>query len=205
MDEVKIKPRLLVVGDSFMKPDLSYPRQHWSEMLPEYEILMYSISGSSNGIIINQFFQGLKQFPDAVVFGFTEFNRIEFDYNNTFITNSHGCLTQEQNLLVDLYKIHTSHRMQMIKTCAMIRGAFLTLEKQQIPYAWTLNLLGNDRRYFPEPGDPSVNEWLGEFKSRETNTNLATYSDFKTSPGFHTDDPVWQSCFAQEVKEILQK
>lgn len=188
-----------------MLPDPDYPMQHWSELLSGYEVLMYSISGSSNGIIINQFFQGLKQSPAAVVFGFTEPNRIEFDYNNTFITNSHHVLTREQNLTVDFYKIHTSHRMQMIKTCAMIRGAFLTLEQYHIPYAWTLNLLGNDRRYFPVPGDCSVNEILEEFKPRMTATNLATYPNWKASPGFHVDDMVWQQRFAQEVQEILQR
>ena len=58
--------KLLVVGDSFMHPDVDFPGQHWSEMLPEYEILMYSISGSSNGIIAHQFYKGRRYRRKAV-------------------------------------------------------------------------------------------------------------------------------------------
>jgi hypothetical protein len=36
-------------------------------------------------------------------------------------------------------------------------------------------------------------------------TNFATSGMFKTSPGFHVDDPAWQQRFAQEVREILQQ
>ena len=205
MDEDKMKPKLLVVGDSFMKSDPAFPGQHWSEMLPEYEILMYSVSGCSNGIIANQFFQGLKNQPDAVVLGFTEPNRIEFDYQGGYITNSHGSATFDQALTVDLYKIHTSYRMQMIKACSMAKGLLLSLERRKIPYAWTLNLLFNDLATLPYPSDPSVQEILGDCMHRMIPTNLATYQGFKMTPGFHTDDPEWQSCFAQEVREILQK
>jgi len=200
-----MKKRLLVVGDSFMKPDTGFPGQHWSEMLPEYKILMHSVSGCSNGIIADCLFQGLKYQPDAVVLGFTEPNRIEFDYQDGYITNSHRFITSDQTLTADLYKIHTSQRMHMIKSCIMVRGLLLTLEKQKIPYAWTLNLLFNNLATLPYPSDPTVQEILGEFMHRMTATNLATYQGFKMRPGFHTDDPVWQSRFAQEVREILQK
>ena len=30
----------LLVGDSFMTRDIDYPGQHWSEMLPEYDVIM---------------------------------------------------------------------------------------------------------------------------------------------------------------------
>jgi hypothetical protein len=206
MDEDKIKPKLLVVGDSFMKPDLAYPGQHWSEMLPEYDVLMFSIDGSSNGIIARQFYQGLELKPDAVILGFTEPNRVEFEYQNRWITGSYNSyLTTEQKLLADLYKIHVPEEMLMIRDCSLVRGLLSTLEQKQIPYAWTLNLLFNNLSQLPFPSDLWVNKILGDFFYRMTPTNLATYQGWKHSPGFHTDDPVWQTRFAAEVREILQK
>jgi len=206
MIENTAKPKLLVVGDSFMKPDPAFPGQHWSEMLPEYQVDNHSRDGSSNGIITERFWSALRSTsPDAVVLGFTEPNRIEFEFQDSFITNSHKKLSSEQSLTSDLYKIHTSQRMHMIKSCTMVRGLLLTLEKQKIPYAWTLNLLFNNLATLPYPSDPSVQEILGEFMHRMTPTNLATYQGFKMIPGFHTDDPAWQTRFAQEVREILQK
>jgi hypothetical protein len=205
VDEDKMRKKLLVVGDSFMKPDSAFLGQHWSEMLPDYEILMYSVNGCSNGIIADQFFQGMKCHPDAVVLGFTQPNRIEFDYQGGYITNAHHAMTSEQALTVDLYKIHASYRMQMVKSCTIVRGLLLTLEQKKIPYAWTLNLLFNNLATLPYPSDPTVREILGDFIHRLTPTTLATYQGFKNSPGFHTDDPAWQTRFASEVREILQK
>jgi hypothetical protein len=201
-----VKPKLLVVGDSFMKTDPAFPGQHWSEMLPDYQVDNRSQDGSSNGIIAERLWSALNTNPDAVVLGFTEPNRIEFDYQDGFVTHAHhNKLKSEQALTADLYKIHTSQRMNMIKSCVMVRGLLLTLEKQKIPYAWTLNLLFNNLATLPYPSDPDVQEILGEFMHRMTATNLATYQGFKMIPGFHTDDPAWQSRFAQEVREILQK
>lgn len=199
-----MKKKLLVVGDSFMHPDAHYPGQHWSEMLPDYEILMYSISGSSNAIIAHQFYQGLELQPDAVILGFTEPNRIEFEYQNRWITGSHArVLNTEQKLLTDLYRVHMPEEILMIKDCSLVRGLLSKLEQKKIPYAWTLNLLFNNLSQLPFPSDPWVNKILGDFFYRMTPTNLATYPDWKASPGFHTDDPEWQTRFAQEVQTIL--
>jgi len=200
-----VNPKLLVVGDSFMKPDPKFPGQHWSEMLPDYRVDNRSQDGSSNGMIAERLWSALCTSPDAVILGFTEPNRIEFDCQGNYITNSHRSMTLEQSHTVDVYKIHTSYRMQMIKTCIMIRGLLLTLEQKKIPYAWSLNLLFADLSTLPYPSDPTVKEILGEFMNQMITTNLATYPDFKASPGFHVDDPEWQSRFAQEVREILQK
>ena len=200
-----MKKKLLVVGDSFMHPDINFPGQHWSEMLPEYEILMYSISGSSNGIITHQFYKGLECNPDAVVLGFTEPNRLEFKHKDGWITGAHQVQTSaEQKLLADNYRLHTSEEMLLIRDCSIVRGLLSILENKKIPYAWTLNLLFNNLTNLPYPSDPWVNRVLADFYYRMTPTNLATYQGWKSSPGFHTDDPVWQNRFAQEVREILQ-
>jgi hypothetical protein len=81
-----------------------------------------------------------------------------------------------------------------------------------------VTIAADTRRTYRERGD-AVDELQKKFPTyfaaidREavlngkvaTATNLATYTDFKASPGFHVDDPVWQSRYAQEVREILQK
>ena len=205
--------KLLVVGDSFMCPDLNFPGQHWSEMLPEYNILMYSQSGSTNGMIAWQFFEGLKLKPDAVVLGFTMPDRIEFCLSEDqqkisqriWSSNGHQNLTPDQRLAVDYYVALTDDHMNRFKSCVMARGLFLTCESQGIPYAYTLNGLFNNLFPLPYPSDLNVINILGNFVQRMCATNLATYQDFKMSPGFHTDDPAWQQRFAQEAREILQQ
>lgn len=197
--------KLLVVGDSFMRPDMGFPGQHWSEMMPEYEILMHSVSGSSNGIITAQFYKGLEQNPDAVVLGFTEPNRLEFKHNDRWVTGAHHSLaTTEEKLLADNYRLHVNNEMLMIRDCSIVRGLLSILENKKIPYAWTLNLLFNNLTRLPFPSDPWINKILSEFYYRMTPTNLATYPEFKTTPGFHTDNPEWQNRYANEVRTLLQ-
>lgn len=201
--------KLLVVGDSFMHPDKNYPGKHWSEMLPEYEIIMCSVSGSSNGIIAYKFFQGLKLNPDAVVMGFTMPDRIEFrvpiekDYTNRiWYSNGNNELNSDQRLAVDLFRATTDDQMNLFKSCVIARCMLVECVQRKIPFAYTLNGLFNDLTTLPYPSDSTVISMLGEFASRMC-TNLATYPKFKTSPGFHTDDPAWQHRMATEVRQIL--
>lgn len=205
--------KLLVVGDSFMHPDSDFSEQHWSEMLPEYEILMMSQLGSTNGMIAWQFFEGLKLKPDAVVLGFTEPNRIEFMatgdqqtiFRRKWLSNGHIDLANDQKLAVDYYVALADDRMNRFRSCVMVRSLLLTCEQHGIPYAYTLNQLFNNLSQLPYPSDSDVNHILGDFASRMCATNLSTYLDFKQSPSFHTDDLIWQQRFAQEAREILQR
>jgi len=200
-----VKKKLLVVGDSYMTTDPAYLGQHWSEMLPDYEILMCAVSGSSNGIIAHEFYKGLEQKPDAVVLGFTEPNRLEFRHQNNWITGAHqNKATAEQRLLADNFRLQASDEMLMIKDCSLVRGLLSVLEQKQIPYAWTLNLLFCNLAQLPFPSDPWVNKILGSFFYRMTATNLSTYPVWKQHPSFHTDDPEWQTRFANEVTILLQ-
>ena len=205
-----MKPKLLVVGDSFMLPDPEYLERHWSEMLPEYDILMYSRSGASNGIIAYNFFQGLANKPDAVVLGFTAADRIEFQVEqqtNTeyhkWVTGSHASLNSLQKTAAEYYSMLVCQDMQFFKNLLLAKSLLLTLEKMKIPFAFTPNLLFN--HLDDAARQTQLNEHLGEFNQHQCPTNLATYPNWKASPGFHTDDPEWQKRFAQEVKEILQK
>jgi hypothetical protein len=198
--------KLLVVGDSFMTRDIDYPGQHWSEMLPEYDVIMRSVSGSSNGIIAYEFFQGLKLNPDAVVMGFTQPDRIEFlippgrDYTNRiWYSSGNSELNSDQRLTVDLFRATTDDQMNLFKSCVMARGMFLECERRGLPYAFNWNGL------YGAPGAPLVpliESIVSEFRSREC-TNLNGHPEFKMSPGYHTNDPVWQNRMATEVREIL--
>jgi len=198
--------KLLVVGDSFMHPDSGFPGQHWSEMLPEYHIIMRSISGSSNGMIAYQFFQGLQLDPDAVVMGFTMPDRIEFRIspgqphsNNVWYSSGNSALNNDQRLAVDLFRATTDDQMNLFKSCVMARSMFLECERRRLPYAFNWNGL------YGAPGAPAVpliESIMSEFKSRQC-SNLNGHPVFKTSPGYHTDDPVWQNRMATEVRQIL--
>jgi hypothetical protein len=198
--------KLLVVGDSFMHPDSGFPGQHWSEMLPEYHIIMRSISGSSNGMIAYQFFQGLQLDPDAVVMGFTMPDRIEFlippgqDHSdNVWYSSGNSALNNDQKLAVDLFRATTDDQMNLFKSCVMARSMFLECERRRLPYAFNWNGL------YGAPGAPAVpliESIMSEFKSRRC-SNLNGHPVFKTSPGYHTDDPVRQNRMATEVRHIL--
>jgi hypothetical protein len=206
MDENKMKKQLLVIGDSFMRPDPEYPGQHWSEMLPEYDVLMYAESGSTNSIIARNFFQGLKQNPDAVVMGFTMNDRVEFVNDGKWVSSSFPAhLSADQKLTADYYRATTDEDINIFKSCVIARSLFLTCEKLCIPYAYSLNQLFNNLATLPYPSDPTVIDMLGEFSNRMCATNLATYPDFKMVPGFHTDDAAWQKRFAREAAEILSQ
>jgi len=207
--------KLLVVGDSFMHPDINFPGQHWSEMLPEYEILMYSVSGSSNGIISWKFFQGLEQKPDAVVMGFTMADRIEFKnsdpkYLNKWYSNALVNQTSaDERLAVDYYQATACWEMMLFKGFLTVRSLLLTCEKQKIPYAFTLNGLWDvDKKDLENElwSNTYKNDirLLGEFAKHRA-TNFTTSGIWKNRPGFHVDDPGWQQRFAQEVREILQQ
>ena len=207
--------KLLVVGDSFMHPDAEFPGQHWSEMLTEYKILMYSVPGSSNGIIAWKFFEGLEQKPDAIVLGFTMADRIEFTSNNPknsikWYSNAHvGQTSADEKLAIDYYQATACQEMMLFKGFLNVRSLLLTCEKQKIPYAFTLNGLWNVGKK-----DLTNKFWntiyqheirlLGEFAEHQIPTNFTTSEIFKMSPGFHVDDPVWQQRFAQQAREILQ-
>lgn len=205
MDDSEMKKKLLVVGDSFMHPDSDYPGQHWSEMLPEYNILMFAESGASNGIIANNFYQGIKLNPDAVVLGFSDPARLEFALDGTWITGAHqNLLTTDQKLTVDLVNIHTCEIMSLIKSCSIARSLLATCELKNITYAWTLNLLFDNRSVEPFPTNSVVNDILDDFAPRRTPTTLSMYRWNKHSPGFHVDDPEWQIRYTAEIRTILQ-
>jgi hypothetical protein len=201
--------KLLVVGDSFMHPDPEFPGEHWSEMLPEYKIIMRSISGSSNGMIAHEFFQGLKLDPDAVVMGFTMPDRIEFlippdqDHSGTkWYSSGNSALNPDQRLAVDLFRATTDDVMNTFKSMLMARSMFFECERRRLPYAFNWNgLYGANKTGKPDAA--IIADIVNDFSSRRC-TNLNGHI-FKMRPGFHNDDPVWQNQMATQVRHILTK
>lgn len=203
--------RLLVVGDSFMCPDTDYPGEHWSEMLPEYDVIMRGVSGSTNGIIAYEFFQGLKLNPDAVVMGFTMSDRIEFlipsgrppgqDYENLiWCSSSSSALNTDQRLAVDLFRATTDDAMNTFKSMLIAKSMFLECERRRLPYAFNWNgLYGANKTGNPVPS--MIADIVNDFAARRC-SNLNGHV-FKMHPGFHNDDPECQKRMADEVRNIL--
>jgi hypothetical protein len=215
MDENKIKPTLLVVGDSFMTTDSRHRGQHWSEMVNDYQVINHAQSGCTNFMISVQVMQALKTHNiDAVVLGFTEENRLEFPYkfgqpaphNRQWYTSGATSLMNHDETMTDLYhKVAACPEMMRIKSYTAIRSTLLTLQTKRIPYAWTPSLLDNDKSTQRCNNDPWWKLFLSEFESCKVPLNLATYSDFKIIPGYHTDSPEWQATFAKQAVEILKR
>jgi hypothetical protein len=213
MDEDKIKKKLLVVGDSFMKPDscrLQFVGQHWSEMITDYEIINLAEDSSTNAVITVQLMEGLEQHPDAVVLGFTMPDRIEFANNNNYSSPrrwySNGMIPNQlsdQRLAVDYYRATVCPEMLNIKGYTMARCCFLTLKNLNIPYAYSLN--GLDNNLADLNPNPWLTKFLGDFKEHQIPLNLATYPDFKMIPGYHVDNAEWQATFAKQALEIIQR
>jgi hypothetical protein len=211
MDENKIKPRLLVVGDSFMKPDPNFPGQHWSEMLPEYQIDNRAQDGSTNSMIAERLWSALDNPPDAVVLGFTMSDRLEFDSSDEhfastrrkwYTSGATNIQSADEAMACKYYNATVSHAMMDFKGYLIARSMLLTLEKLKIKFAWTRNGL---YYHYNTPGREFINPVLTDLKYCEIPTNFVHYPYFKMTPGYHVDDFEWQSCFAREVREILQK
>ena len=206
-----MKQKLLVVGDSFMKPDPDFPGQHWSEMLDNFQVDNRAQDGSTNAMIAERLWSALDSAPDAVVLGFTMSDRLEFDSSKEhfaltgrkwYTSGATNLQSSDESLAGTYYKATVSHAMMDFKGFLIARSMLLTLEKLKIKFAWTLNGL---YYHYNTPNREFVDPILDDLKYCEIPTNFVHYPEFKTSPGFHVDDPAWQSRFAQEVQEILQK
>ena len=206
--------RVLIVGDSFMKPDVDYPGQHFSEMLGSVETIVLSTDGSSMGMILDQIIRGLDHKPDGVIIGFTAADRVEYlrhdGYGGPWLpghlpgkwvpSGAIGAMTAEQKEFDLFWRTQNDCYMSDIKGHAMASGIMTMLDHLSIPFAWTTNLL------FSNSLDPHywiLESMLVPFAHRCTATKFTQYGKFVDAPGFHVDDPEWQQKFAKECLEIL--
>lgn len=212
MDELATK-RVLIVGDSFMKPDPYYPGQHFSEMLGNTSVHCLAQNASSNAMIAMQMFEGIVDTVDAIILGFSTFDRIEFDAVENHMTAqgwrwySNNCIPnnkKDQKLTVDYVRATASHDMMYIKSLLLVRSCLLTLTVKKIPFAFSLNGLydhpNNNRTKW-------LKQLLDDFQACEISTNLFLYPNltFDTGPSFHVPSVDWQSQFANESMSIIEQ
>jgi hypothetical protein len=209
------QPRLLIVGDSFFSRDKDFPDQHWSEMLPDYDVDNRAMPGSSISMIQHSLIEGLKDNPAAVVIGFTNPGRIEFKNNGAnipgrWVTHLHRhLLTNDQKLLTQLYMSLTDSNLTNFGAFWQILGILHFLKNLNIPFVYSLGSF-----QLQVPVTPAltnnitvVNAEIAQFDKHNMNLNLSTYPDelqHRVSPAFHILDPNWQSGFASEVMTKLK-
>lgn len=91
--------QVIICGDSFMSPVLTYPGTHFSQIFCRemgYDLLCFSRSGMSNAGIMVQINTAIERKPDLIIFNTSGFDRIELpvkycdllahkDYNEFFV------------------------------------------------------------------------------------------------------------------------
>ena len=197
--------KIVIVGDSFMKPDTAYPGQHFSEMLQSLDTVILSQDGSSMGMIVHQIVRGLGHNPDAMIIGFTAQDRMEWprqtgDKGQWVASGSGAALTAEQQYLDSQWLVQSDHGMNSIMAYAMASGIMSMLCHLGIPFAWTPNLLFADQHdvFFP-----ALQAMMAPFAGRQTTLDMVAHGGFVESPGFHIHDIQWQQRFAADCEKIL--
>lgn len=196
--------RVLIVGDSFMKPDRGYPGQHFSEMLGPVETIIMSQDGSSMGMIVDQVLRGLELDINCVILGFTSEQRLEYlnkENPDTYIASgSVGVLSKDQELLDLLWRTNSDTYMNRIKTYAQAAGLMSMLIYRKIPFVWTPNLMyqDEDMQYYDR-----FKNLLAPFYDRKIGQDFMIGNRFVQKPTYHIDNTVKQNQFAQECRSLL--
>ena len=194
-----MKPTMLVIGDSFMTQDDSYPGQHWSEMLLEYHVVNLARAGASMSWIADQLVHGLKSNPSVAVVGLTEITRLQFiaDDNSIYSSCHSKWMTSDEKLLYNLWVSTVPQKFKYISACAHISFIFETLRKRNIPFVWHPLLFdpcGQD--------DNLINFVFDDYQHCKLTQDIWGH-DHKDRPKFHIDDLKWQTQFANNVRTLL--
>ena len=216
MDEDQMtKPKLLVVGDSFMSRDSRYPGEHWSEMITEYKVINLAQIGASNFIINFNLMQGLEQQPDAVVIGFTDPFRVEVSSQDDLVNNTKVFDRLPSRWITNSWQAHiTDNCQQYIKNIRYLQnddlngnkgaleilGMLTFLKQKQIK---TLFSYGLFEGYLTQGFIPKTTlTELEKFNPIKINQNLSDYYT-ETDVAFHVHDQKLQKKFAEEVLQQL--
>lgn len=205
-----MKKKLLVVGDSFMCLDSRYPGQHWSELLPAFDVVNHGRSGWSNCLIALSLMEYVSvNKPDAVVLGFTDPLRLEFAAqgrhgpDRQWVTSSHdGVLNQDEKLCRDYFTVTRDLQLEANKSAMLIGNLFGMLQALKIPFAFNYMMFES---FLPRITDLQQQR-LGQFHTHQISYNLAMddpdawkHSD----PMFHVHDINKQKKFAMHAEEVL--
>ena len=210
MDEDQMKKKLLVVGDSFMCQDTRYPGQHWSELLPAFDVINFGRSGWSNCLIALTLMEYVSiNPPDAVVLGFTDPLRLEFAAqgrhgpDRDWITSNHdGVLTADEKLCRDYFTVTRDLRLEANKSAMLIGNLLGMLKSLQIPFAFNYMIFES---FLPQITELQQQR-LSQFQTQQIPYNLAMDDPdawTKFDPMFHVHDMNKQKKFAMHVEKVL--
>ena len=205
-----MKKKLLVVGDSFMCQDPRHPGQHWSELLPAFDVVNLGRSGWSNCLIALSAMEYVSaSMPDAVVLGFTDPLRLEFAAqgrhgpNSAWITSNHvGVLTADEKLCGDYFSVTRDLRLEANKSAMLIGNLLGTLQALKIPFAFNYMMF---ELFLPQITELQQQR-LKQFQHQHIPYNLAMDDPDawkKSDPMFHVHDMNKQKKFAMHAEEVL--
>lgn len=81
-----MKKKMIVCGDSYMTPVITYPNTHLAELTADvldYHLTVYARGGMSNLGICLQIEEAIKKKPDLILFNTTHYDRTEIPLNLT--------------------------------------------------------------------------------------------------------------------------
>lgn len=195
-----MKKTLLVVGDSFMRADPKYPKQHWSEMLPDFDVVNMANDGGSLALIHLSLYQGIAQHnPDTVVLGFTDPLRIEFGENEYYTSCHKKRLTPDQAITVKYFHATKDLSFQAIKGAMHVLGMLDLLQRRKIPYAYSLGLFEAFVGMLPDV----ISCEFDRHRKHQTAIELNHYHPQTSSPIFHVHDLNWQHQYVQSLRTVL--
>jgi len=200
-----MKPTMLVIGDSFMTKDPDYPDEHWSEMLPEYNVVNLARAGASLSWIADQLVQGLQYNPAVAVVGLTETSRLTF-IDNDNVSRYSTChtdrMTSDEKLLYTLWLASVPWQFKYVSAITHISFIFETLRKQHIPFVWHKVLFSTN---YVQPAHSKQFEFVfDEYAKTELTQDIWAHKHVDR-PKFHIDNREWQVEFANNVRTLLTK
>ena len=205
-----MKKKLLVVGDSFMCQDARYHGQHWSELLPAFDVINLARAGWSNCLIALSLMEYVSaNMPDAVVLGFTDPLRLEFAAQGRhgpgidWVTSNHGqVLTADEKLSRDYFTVTRDLGLEANKSAMLISNLFSMLKSLQIPFAFNYMMFES---FLPQITELQQQR-LSQFQTQQIPYNLAMDNPdawSKSDPMFHVHDMTKQKKFAMHVEKVL--
>ena len=202
-----MKPTMLVIGDSFMSQDPKHPGEHWSEMLPEYNVVNLAKGGASLAWIAEQLMDGLAYNPVVAVVGLTDDSRVTFEYGSKIYSSCHDWeLSSDQKLFYKVWLAAMPAKYRYILACTQISFIFETLQNHNIPFVWHKCLFNSAEKNHSTLGNGATrfNFVFEKYAHRELSQDIWQHNHVQF-PIFHINNQEWQAGFANNVQTLLTK
>lgn len=220
--------KVLICADSFGIIDPDFPDLHFSEKIldntpPVFELHNLAHGGDSNALIVLQLLQGLQFDPDFVILLFTSTHRHEIDKNtNVYYPKdvsvdalkefrhdryTTSCVMKNNESVSKLIKewngMLISDEFEIIKNYFLIHYCFQLLEKQNIPFCYSMG--GMSKVDYSSIIDKNfIKNHINEYSSQALKINLWNHHCDQPRPYFHVNDDIIQSAFANECIHHLR-